>query len=235
MGLLQRTAGIWRTLDRDTVLERFLSVWDDGLDRAKANIDGLYALRSVDEIPDRWLPLLGPLVGHEWRTDQSRAWNRAAISRAIRAASYKGTMAAFHDCVIRNRGTFWSHIDMASQIIVPGSQGYLGSTSSYLMGPNLYHPGAHKFFVDEQVLETDFEAEIERIRPAGEVWFIYYLSTISEVFGADWAFAQSSAIISTINYSDGDLGSGLLGRIYLGQTFLEPFDSICMMDSEVLD
>ena len=100
-------------------------------------------------------------------------WNRAQTSVAVTRHSFKGTWAEIADLVERHGGLNWSSVDMMSQIIVPGSQGCPGGTASYLMGANLYHPGARKLIVDTNLDLPNFLEDFLPTRAAGEVWYIY--------------------------------------------------------------
>jgi len=233
--LFLRLPKIWRKLDTQGVLERFLGILDNDFERIDDLITSLLDTRSSEKINDYHLYLLSHIVGHTWRDELTRAWNRGGIRNAITIHSYKGTLARFHDLVVRNGGTYWKHVDMASQIIVPGSQGFLGGESSYLMGPVYYHPGAHRFYVDEEVRNTDFENDVQLIRPAGEVWFITYVSSISTVFAFEGKLNAPEVLWHQKTYSSGFMRNGYLGNSYLGSFFFEPYDSMCFMEHEVVE
>lgn len=171
MGLYQRTPGKWRSLDTDSVLQKFLSVGDDGFDRAKTNIEGLYALRSVDEIPDRWLELLGASVGHAWRSDKTRAWNRSAIGRALKQASYKGTSESLDDLIREHGGEWHEVVDIASRLDIWNRQGGWNRRDGVVMDGNFWHDGSYRLEVDSKLDFVSFQQDFERIQRAGTVWF----------------------------------------------------------------
>ncbi|MGC8717974.1 MAG: hypothetical protein ACP5RW_08260, partial [bacterium] len=146
----------------------------------------------------------------------------------------KGTLARFHDLVMRSGGSYWKHVDMASQIIVPGAQGYPGSYSSFLMGPDLYHPGAHRFFVDSDVNKSEFEDKVKDLIPAGEVWYIEYVGSISTVFAAASLLGDPMVLRPHTTYSYGFTMPGLFGFGKPGSFMFEPFDDFCFMEHEVI-
>lgn len=230
--LFLRLPYIWRKLDTQGVLERFLSVVDGDFDRIDDLVTALLDVRSVEKIDDFYLYLLSHITGHSWRHELTRKWNRGGIRNAITIHSYKGTLARFHDMVVRNGGSYWKHVDMASQIVVPGSQGFLGGYSSYLMGPVYYHPGAHRFYVDEEVRNTDFETDVQLIRPVGEVWFLIYVYSVSTVFQTYTTVNAPSVLRNVITYSYNS--SNYLGMGKLGSYWLDPYDGLCIMEHEVV-
>ena len=232
--LFARLPVIWRRLDSQGILERFLSVLDNDFDRIAFLTQALLNARSVEKIDNYFLYLMSDIVGHSWRPGMPREWNRAEIRNAISKHSYKGTFARVSDTIKRYGGTYWKHTDMASQIIVPGSQGFLGGISSYLMGATLYHPGAHRFYIDEDVRDDDFEAEIELLRPAAEVWFVTYIASLADLFDLDITPNAPEVISHQITYSLGSIGPGLLGTGYLGSFWFEPFGNMCLIEDWVL-
>jgi phage tail-like protein len=223
---------IWKRLDVEGVLERFLRVFDYEFDRNEQILHNILYTRSIETTDDQYIKLLSILVGHEFDEKKSFLWNRAETRNAVAIYSYKGTLARVDNLVKRYGGTYWKHVDMASQIVVPGNQGFLGNTSSYLMGPILYHPGAHQFFIDTEVKDTGFEKELIKLCPAGDVWFITYISAITSTFGLDWTLGDPQVIGHQITYAYDVIVGEDLSSLYLGSMFLDPYDSFCVFDGD---
>jgi hypothetical protein len=173
--LFLRLPAIWARLDSEGVLERYLSVWDSEFDRISDFVLELLASRNIDRADDRFIQYKGDAVGHEFdvMSSDTTEWNRSRISVAVTRHAFKGTWAEIDDLVERHGGLEWDSVDMMSQILVPGSQGYPGSTASYLIGPTLYHPGARKLIVDTNLDLPGFLEDFLPTRAAGEIWYIY--------------------------------------------------------------
>ena len=86
-------------LDSKGILQRYLGVWDDGFDRSEDLAESVLATRDISRIPDRYLRLIGDLVGHRWKDYRSYQWNRQRIRESISKYSYKGTYLAISDLV----------------------------------------------------------------------------------------------------------------------------------------
>jgi hypothetical protein len=173
--LFDRLPHIWARLDSQGILERYLGIWDTEFDRVSDLVIELLASRNIDRADDRFIQYKGDAVGHVFdvRSSNTTEWNRAKTSVAVTRHSFKGTWNEIADLVERHGGETWSSVDMMSQIIVPGSQGCPGGASSYLMGANLYHPGARKLIVDTDLDLPNFLEDFLPTRAAGEVWYIY--------------------------------------------------------------
>ncbi|MEW6352110.1 MAG: phage tail protein [Thermodesulfobacteriota bacterium] len=171
--LFKRMPSNVRRLDgyRDNVLERFLGVVDDGFDGALETAKALLDLRDPDRILDRYLPLIGTLVGHRWRSDRSRDWNRRRIRDAIRRYSYKGTLEAVGDLVREHGGGPWNVTDMASTVLVWSRQGRHGAPDSHYFDADVHHAGVFLLRVTDQVNLAAFLEDFEFIRPAGTRWY----------------------------------------------------------------
>ena len=63
--------GVWRRLDANGTLERFLGLWEDEIGYVADKIRELADLQSPDVTEDKFLPLLGNNVGHVWKDDKS--------------------------------------------------------------------------------------------------------------------------------------------------------------------
>jgi phage tail-like protein len=176
--LFSRLPAIWKRLDLpDGLLERFLGVLDSELNRVHDKTEELLDLRSVDRIPDRYLPLLGPILGHEWNSDKSYGWNRTRIRDAIRRYSYKGTLARLSDLLVEHAVIESAIQDNASRLIVPGKQGRPGHPDSHFIAPDYNHDGAFRLTALDIADEAQFIDEFEDGRAAGEVWFFNWLTS----------------------------------------------------------
>lgn len=231
--LYNRLPRIWHRLDTRGVTQRFLDVVDSEFDRLEDLITSLFDNRSSERINDFYLYLLSDLVGHSWRDDYRGSWNRGEIRNSITIHSYKGTLARVDNLVKRYGGTYWEHVDMASQIVVPGNQGFLGNDSSYLSGPILHHAGAHQFFVDSVVDGTGFEEEFMKLCPAGDVWFITYMATITSTFGLELTLGDPQVIGHQITYAYDVVVGEDLSSPYLGSMFLDPYNSFCVFGGDI--
>jgi phage tail-like protein len=181
--LFKRLPDVFHRLDTDGVLQRYLSVMDSGFDHVHDKAGELFDLRSVDECPDRWLPMLGELVGHVWRQDKSRQWNRDRIRDCVRRYSYKGTTASIEDLIREHGGGPWEILDMASQLLVWNRQGCWSRGDSHFIAADYWHDGAFLLRISDQVNLNEFIADFELTKPAGEKWFIevsYDSVTVSE-------------------------------------------------------
>jgi hypothetical protein len=219
--LFSRLPKIWQRLDGDPndldyvgVLERFLGVVDNDFDRIHAKTKEFFDLRTVDRIPDRFLPLLATLVGHVWDNDKSYAWNRRRVRNSIDRHSYKGTFARMEDTAKEFGAEGITVTDMASKLCVLGKQGRLSYPDCYLVAPDYYHDGAFKAsIVDRTDPRIDLNALIEELAStiaAGERWYWEVTWPRSAEFGLNVEFIPGQLFM----YGDtqiGSLGMGLFG------------------------
>jgi len=162
---------IWRKLDVNTVLERFLGVLDDGFDRSHDLAAALLDLRNVDKIPDRWLQLLAPLVGLTWRRDQTHSWNRRAIQHALESHSYKGTQDRLGDSCRANNAAAYTVTDQASRLLVWGCQGQWGADDAHWTSADKWHDGAYELRVPLGVDAETLISDLAETLAGGEVWW----------------------------------------------------------------
>lgn len=170
--LFKRLPDAWKSLDTDGVLERYLGVLDAGFDETHDLAKAVLDFRSVDRVPDRFLALLGELVGHEWRSDKDHDWNRRRIKDAIRRYSYKGTVECIKDLVAEHGGSWCEIVDMASKVCVLNKQAKLSSGCAHFQAADYYHDGAYVLKVGPEVNLADLKADLERVRPGGERWYL---------------------------------------------------------------
>ncbi len=155
----------------DGLLERFLGVLDTELDRVHDKTAELLDLRSVDRIPDRYLPLLAAIVGHKWNSLKSYHWNRERIRHAVRTYSYKGTIARLRDLLAECQAKEIVIQDNASRLCIPGKQGRPGHPDCHVMAPDYNHDGAFVLRALDLQDQDYFDAGFADGRTAGEVWY----------------------------------------------------------------
>jgi len=153
------------------IFESLTLALDDSFDRVNDKIRGLHELRSIDDIPDKFLPQSSDNVGHIWRTDNDYTWNRRRQKEAKIRASYKGSDDCIGDLIREHGGRVWFITDMASRLDIWNRQGGWNRSDGIALGAKLFHPGAYMLEVDE---EFDFDAfliDFMDIRRAGSTWF----------------------------------------------------------------
>ena len=169
--LIDRVPDIWLRLDRDLkMLERFFGVIDWEYDRVHDKIGELFSLRNVDLIPDKYLHLLAPLVGHIWRTDKTHLWNRR-IRNAIRRWSYKGTVASIADLVAEHGNGNFELIDMASKLLVWSKQGHWSQEDCHFESADYFHEGDFILCVDQGIDLTALKEDLIETVMAGTQWY----------------------------------------------------------------
>lgn len=212
--IYERLPKIWKELDTDGTLERFLSVIDSEMIRIHGKVLDLLDLRSINLIPDKYLPLMAPLVGHKWRDDRTRIWNRNRVRHAIYRHSYKGTMARFEDTAVENGATSYEVQDNASTLLILGKQGHLGTKDCYLTGPDFYHEGAFMAFIDASVDYDSFREDLKDTLPSTTKWYFQLRDMFleyDEVSVTQWESGIEhfhSGIGETLGH--GRLGTGLV-------------------------
>lgn len=217
--LWKRLPQIWHRLDmerdgngnvRPGVAERFLGVVDSGFDRAHGKATALLDLRSVDRIPDRYLELLGELVGHRWRSARGSDWNRRRIRDSIRRYSYRGTLEALRDLVREHGGGAIAVQDNASKLMVLGLQGRLGEADCHLQAADFWHDGAFVLRITDHVDWPALRSDLTDALAAGEVWFVEIAEDILAAFEA-WPNVAETVLEADTNAFEGRLGLGQLG------------------------
>lgn len=212
--LFDRLPEAWKRLDQGGILESYLGVWDNELDRIHALIEALLDLRSIDRVPDRYLALLGPLVGSLWDNTRSHDWNRQRIADAIRRHSYKGTLARMDDEVYDKGSTDWSVIDQSSRLIVLDRQGGLDEEDCHFESPDYWQEGAFILTVNDDVDRDSLRAVLSEILPAGERWYYTAKHDVQASFEADTNSHLVGVIDSTNAFAfDFDVGD-LDGNIW---------------------
>lgn len=230
--LISRLPEIWRRLDPEGILARYLGLWDFELDFVHSKIVELISIRNLDNVPDRFLILLSPLVGHRWRDDQTRAWNRNRIRDSIRRHSYKGTLMQLGDLLREHGGAGFDLTDMASRLVVLGKNGRLGKTDAAIVSSDYWHDGAFDCVLDRRVDYEAFIEEFDYTKQGGFVWFfslVYYLSMVNE---ESWSMARytvhpdSNALLGTIGFGQlgidlqvSDAPNGAVWRLHGGVTW----------------
>jgi phage tail-like protein len=164
---------IWKKLDKQTVLERFLGVEDIELDSVRQQIEGLLSARDVYEIPDKFLKIIGYVVGHRWKDYRSYTWNRQRIAELIDKYSYKGSDACLSDLVYEHGGDWYKVIDMASLVGVYDRQATMPQSSHYF-DADFFHQGVYQLWLPENIDLEHFLEDFEYIKPAGTKWLIRF-------------------------------------------------------------
>lgn len=153
------------------VFQRFLEVIDSGFDLVLSKAKSLLDTRSVDKIEDKYLSLMADQVGHVWRSDETKAWNRRRIRNAIHRHSYKGTLTRLGDDVLENGGTQHVVVDQASNLLVWGVQGKWGCDDCAFVSADYWHDGAMLIDVDEDVDLEALTADMLETCAGGERWY----------------------------------------------------------------
>ncbi len=206
--LIDRLPSIWRRLDTEGFLERYLSVWDFELDAVHRKIIELLSIRNIDKLPDKWVDLLADLVGHNWRKNRTHTWNRRRIQNSIRRHSYKGTILRVEDTVNELSGEGCNIQDNASKLLVLGKQGRLSMSDAYIVAPDYWHDGAFLLEYPNSIPLNDLMFELGDTLPAAERWYFLTRYIIPAVF----------EVVSSIRWSGGHVSSGAeWGKIGYGQ------------------
>lgn len=178
--LFERLPESWKYNDSKTSLvdgkgelQRYLEVWDDGFDRSEGLAESVLNTRDISRIPDRYLRLIGELVGHRWKDYRTYQWNRKRIRESISKYSYKGTYLSIADLAAEHGSSLCEIVDMASTVAVWSRQGALGASDSYFFDPDFHHPGVFIVYLSEDVDYDHFVEDFEYLKPAGTKWYIY--------------------------------------------------------------
>lgn len=173
--LFKRFSSAVRRFDRDrNVFESLATAADSSFDNVSDKIVGLHELRSVDDIPDMFLPRSSRNIGHIWRTDKDYTWNRQRQRETKIRASYKGSDDSIEDLLREHGAGTWNIIDMASRLDIWNRQGGWNRLDGVCVGDGVYHPGCFQLEVDRGLDMDAFLVDFESIRPVGTVW--YFLS-----------------------------------------------------------
>lgn len=164
---------IWRKLDKQGLLERFLGVEDTELNRTRQKIQDILSSRDVSQIPDKFLKIIGYVVGHRWKSYQTHQWNRQRISELINLYSYKSTSLSIKDLAYEYNAPFCDVVDMASTVAVWNIQGTVEEDNCYFFDADFYHPGVFLLFLSDTVNLSLFLEDFEYIKLAGTKWYIY--------------------------------------------------------------
>lgn len=170
--LFDRLPDIWAKLDveQPTVdskgpLERFLSI-DVEYERLSNLLLDLMRLHDVEEVKERFLPLLISHLGYRWRDYRPWQWNRERMQVAIPEYSYKGTSVAIADLVREHGGSYHRILDMASLVDTWNVQVGMFFDSDY------FHPGVYRLWVSDDIDLEHFLEDFEYLKPAGTKWIL---------------------------------------------------------------
>jgi len=210
---------IWHRLDTERVLERFCAVLDDAWDRAHEKARDLFATRSIDKIPDRYLKLRGPIVGYDWRPDKDHAENRRRTAHAIPRHSAKGSYDLLADIIRENGGGEWSVQDNASKLMVLGKQAKMAQRSCRLVDADFWHDGAFLLTVTDAVDRDSLRLDLAETIPAGERWYLQIREAETDAVESVW-FENEIGYESETDITRGALGYGTLNIPPEGRTAL---------------
>ena len=162
---------IWKKLDKQGLLERFLGVEDTELNATRQKIQDLLSARDITQIPDKFLKIIGYVVGHRWKDYRSYSWNRQRISELINKYSYKGSDACLSDLVYEYGGDWYKVVDMASMVGVYDRQASMPQNSHYY-DADFFHQGVYQLWLPDNIDLEHFLEDFEYIKPAGTKWII---------------------------------------------------------------
>jgi hypothetical protein len=168
----KRLPKIWRDLDEQGVLERYLSVWDAAFWKAQQKVTDLLDTRNIVRVPDKFLVLPSTTVGHRWKNYKSYQWNRSRSSHDITKYSYNGTELALEDLVREHGGLCVEVIDMASKVAVWSRQGTYTDDDDNFYDADYFHPGVFVLTVTDDIDMEHFLEDFEYWKPAGTKWYI---------------------------------------------------------------
>lgn len=175
--IYKRLPRIWRDLDEQGVLERYLSVWDAAFWKVQQKITGLLDTRNIERVPDKFLVLPSATVGHRWKSYRSYQWNRSRASHDITKYSYNGTNLALIDLVREHGGKYIEVIDMASKVAVWSLQGSFPNDDCHFFDADFFHPGVFQLWIDGLDNLEHFLEDFEEWKPAGTKWILgWYLT-----------------------------------------------------------
>jgi len=202
------------------MLERFLNVPDSAFERIENFVGELLRTHNVQIIQDRFLPLLTDLVGHNWRDDKSRRFNRERIQSAITRHSYKGTELRLRDEVKLAGSDTCDVQDNASRLMIVGKQGRIGCTDCVIMDHNFWHDGSFELAVDHNIDFDELALGMAETTAAGELWWLKSVHSPETIFAIDCNPGRKGI------FEDNDLDDIAIGRGVIGQSFWIGFERI---------
>ena len=207
--LYNRLPSVHHKLDVDTLLERLLTVMQNGVDTSHNKAWSLLDIQNIEDIPDRFLQFLGDQVGHEWDSSKSMIWNRSRIRDCINRHSYKGTVTRLTDDMRQLGAESIGVTDNASKLLVLSKQGRLSEPDAYMVTADFWHDGAYVLqLVDTTVPRLDYdhvEDVMYKTVPAGTVWYLVFGKQLFTIFDLDVTILHGQALRT------GDQRQGLLG------------------------
>lgn len=219
--LISRIPDIWRRLDYDGVLERFLQGFDVELERLSIVAKNILDYKNTDGLPDKYLSLLAGTVGHQWDSSKSYEWNRNKTRHAITRASYKGTTTRLEDDMVELGAESVSVQDNASKLLILSKQGRLSEPDSYMVTANFWHDGAYVLRVVDSVVPSLLRSEVEPVMrqtvPAGTVWYLQYGRQLFSIWDMD---------VTLLHGQDIFLGNGRWGSLSHGQIIEDYHDDL---------
>jgi hypothetical protein len=206
-------------------LERFLNVFQNGVDTAHAKAWDLLKLKNVEDIPDKFLQFVAEQVGHEWDSSKTMVWNRSRIRDCINRHSYKGTVTRLTDDMVELGAESVSVQDNASKLLILSKQGRLSEPDSYMVTANFWHDGAYVLRVVDNVVPSLLRSEVEPVMrktvPAGTIWYLQYGRQLFSIWEMDVSLLHGQALRT---------GNQRIGTLGFGQLIVDYFDD----DNEIL-
>ena len=175
---------------------------------SKAN--DILSLRNAQTASDKYIHLLGKLVGHTWTSSKTYSWNRSRIQHAIHRYSYKGTSIAVEDMACEFGSEVNLRQDNASKLLILGKQGRLSCDDAYLVSADYYHDGAFLYEFKNSGDTEGLAAAILDIITAGEIWFTNFVYVSQGIFDTD-AIIEFLGTLTFTEALQGTIGFGTLG------------------------
>lgn len=217
--LIARVPDIWRRLDQNGELERFLRGFDLEFERLVALTGDILEFNNADGLPDKYLRLLGANLGHIWDSSKDYDWNRKKIRDAIPRASYKGTINRLSDDMIELGAESVSVQDNASKLLILSKQGRLSEPDSYMVTANFWHDGAYVLRVVDSVVPSLLRSEVEPVMrktvPAGTIWYLQYGRQLYSIWEMDVSLLHGQAL---------RIGNQRTGTLGFGQLLIDYFE-----------
>lgn len=195
------------------LLERFLAIPDAGVARLEGFISELLRAHNIQEIRDRFLPLLSTLVGHNWQNDKPRQWNRNRTQLSITRHSYKGTIQRLQDTTKECGSTICEVQDNASRLMIVGKQGRIGMTDCVIMDHNYWHDGSYELTVDSYTDWDELALGMLETNAAGQIWWVKSAHQIDAPFEIDVSPGRTTRI-ELENLSEIAIGRGIIGQSF---------------------
>ena len=183
--LIELLPPLYRERDETGDLEAFLQIPAGALDELKGYIDRFPELLDVDRCEDRFLPLLGAVLGHRFDPLADAQTQRARIREAIEIYRRKGTLPAIGRA-LADHGWSGRIEETFRQALRLNRRGVVGC--SKLPG-SIYSLGVYR--VESDTLVPDLWDRLQFHHPAGtRVFFRQWLALLGSVASDVEVFTQ---------------------------------------------